>query len=473
MPYDSNGNASVTRSIAVTGQTVLAEQVNVPFADIQAMLGQVLLKSGVAPMTGPLNMNQSKIINVSDPTLATDGANKEYVDAQVSTVNSGISSNARKIETVNANRLALLADKATSFRVTGARTITLTAAATLLANWWCEVWAVDGQVTIDPDAAETINGNATLILNAGQKAIVFCTGTAFFAFVTSDAQSGVQLQGYSFGLALSNNASDAANDIDITSGKSAADTSPFSLMVLNSAITKRIDALWAVGSGNGGLDTGGVSASGTYYIWLIQRSDTGVTDALFSLSNTAPTMPSGYDRKRLIGNLIREVSVNGPASPSVGFTTHKRNPSITPDGVAATFSGIPPSAQKVAIKFNGFTLSALTVPLVKVGNSGGIISTGYLSTCSVSNGGSTNFDTTSIPLWSGSDNRPVYGILEFSRMCPGSTKWVAKGLVGRGINFLGTIVSNIDVDLSQIQISTTAGNIALGGERSISIEWEF
>jgi hypothetical protein len=312
MPYDSNGNASVTRDVAVTGQTVLAEQVNVPFADIQAMLSQVLLKSGVAPMTGPLNMNQSKIINVSDPTSPTDGANKEYVDAQVSTVNSGISSNARKIETVNANRLALLADKATSFRVTGARIITLTAAATLLANWWCEVWAVDGVVTIDPDAAETINGNATLLLNAGQKAIIFCTGTAFFAFVTTDAQSGVQLQGYSFGLSLSNNAVDASNDVDITSGKAASDTSPFNLMVLSGALTKRIDAAWSVGSGNGGFDTGGVSASGNYYLWLIQRSDTGVTDALFSVSNTSPTLPTSYDRKRLIGTLERSGSVNGP-----------------------------------------------------------------------------------------------------------------------------------------------------------------
>lgn len=314
MPYDSNGNASVTRNIAVTGQTVLAEQVNVPFADIQAMLGQVLLKSGVAPMTGPLNANGFRQLNVGDPTTDSDGANKNYVDDQIASAVSTLNSNTRKIETVNANRLALLADKATSFRVTGARTITLTAAATLLANWWCEVWAVDGQVTIDPDAAETINGNATLILNAGQKAIVFCTGTAFFAFVTSDAQSGVQLQGYSFGLALSNNAVDAANDIDITSGKAAADTSPFNLMVLGGALTKRIDADWVAGSGNGGLDTGGVSANATYYMWLIQRSDTLAVDALFSLSPTSPTMPVSYDRKRLIGVFSRFSSVNSRAN---------------------------------------------------------------------------------------------------------------------------------------------------------------
>jgi hypothetical protein len=38
-----------------------------------------------------------------------------------------------------------------------------------------------------------------------------------------------------------------------------------------------------------------------YYIWLIARSDTGVVDVLFSLSSTAPTMPTNYTLKRLIG----------------------------------------------------------------------------------------------------------------------------------------------------------------------------
>jgi microcystin-dependent protein len=72
MPFDGNGNATVTRNIAVTGQTVLAEQVNTPFADIQNMLSQVLLRSGVAPMTGPLNMNGFKINNLGDATSPED-----------------------------------------------------------------------------------------------------------------------------------------------------------------------------------------------------------------------------------------------------------------------------------------------------------------------------------------------------------------------------------------------------------------
>lgn len=113
------------------------------------------------------------------------------------------------------------------------------------------------------------------------------------------------LKGRIFGLALSNNATDATNDIDIAAGEAAStETNPV-LMVLSSTLTKRLDAAWAVGSGNGGLDTGSIT-NATYHIWLIQRSDTGVVDALFSTSASAPTMPANYDRKRRIGSILRE-----------------------------------------------------------------------------------------------------------------------------------------------------------------------
>jgi hypothetical protein len=75
-------------------------------------------------------------------------------------------------------------------------------------------------------------------------------------------------------------------------------------MVLASALTKRLDAAWAVGTNQGGLDTGSI-ANTTYHVWLIQRSDTGVVDVLFSASASAPTMPTNYDRKRRIGSIIR------------------------------------------------------------------------------------------------------------------------------------------------------------------------
>lgn len=105
------------------------------------------------------------------------------------------------------------------------------------------------------------------------------------------------------GLTLSNNGSDATNDIDIAAGYACA-TGGGALMQLTSSITKRLDAAWAVGTNQGGLDTGSI-ANDVYHLWLIRRSDTGVVDVLFSASASSPTMPTSYDQKRRIGAVIR------------------------------------------------------------------------------------------------------------------------------------------------------------------------
>lgn len=84
MPFDSSGNATITRNRAVTGQTVQAAQVNTPFDDVQSMLSQVLLRSGVAPMTGPLNMNGFKGIGAADGVLSSDLATVGQIQAILS-----------------------------------------------------------------------------------------------------------------------------------------------------------------------------------------------------------------------------------------------------------------------------------------------------------------------------------------------------------------------------------------------------
>lgn len=128
------------------------------------------------------------------------------------------------------------------------------------------------------------------------------TQIATTAFVA--AAAAVSARGHIFGLTLSNNVTDVVNDIDIAAGDaSSSDTVPVPL-VLASAITKRLDAAWAVGSGNGGLDTGSI-ADTTYHVFLIRRPDTGVVDALFSTSPTAPTLPANYTQFRRIGSIIR------------------------------------------------------------------------------------------------------------------------------------------------------------------------
>lgn len=140
-----------------------------------------------------------------------------------------------------------------------------------------------------------LNGaaGAWLLVNPTTVAVIPSSTSTFTGFLT--------------GLTLSNNVSDATNDLDIAVG-CARDSTDVYTMVLASALGKRIDAAWAVGgtpgSTLGGMDTGSVADGNTYHVHLIRRPDTGIVDALFSLSATAPTMPANYTQKRRIGSVV-------------------------------------------------------------------------------------------------------------------------------------------------------------------------
>lgn len=144
-------------------------------------------------------------------------------------------------------------------------------------------------------------------IQAGAYGTLLYDGTQL---VLLDAQQqGRYPPGTLYGLTLSNNGSDATNDIDIAVG-AARDSTDAANIDLLSALTKRLDASWAVGTNQGMLD-GTESVAGTpdtstwYYIWLIKRPDTGVVDVLASESATAPTMPTNYTLKRRIGAVYR------------------------------------------------------------------------------------------------------------------------------------------------------------------------
>ena len=110
-------------------------------------------------------------------------------------------------------------------------------------------------------------------------------------------------RGSIWGLGLSNNVTDATNDIDITTGQCSDSTGTADIR-LGSALVKRLDAVWAVGTNAGGRDTGAISDT-WWHVFVIKNLTTGVVDALFSTSPTAPTMPSGYTVFRRVGSVYR------------------------------------------------------------------------------------------------------------------------------------------------------------------------
>ncbi len=102
---------------------------------------------------------------------------------------------------------------------------------------------------------------------------------------------------------IANNAGDANNDIDFAARKCRDSTDAVYISV--AALTKRLDANWAVGTNQGGLDTGSKAINTWYHCYAIKRSDTGVTDFIFSANATSPTLPANYDYfKKLAGQSI-------------------------------------------------------------------------------------------------------------------------------------------------------------------------
>ena len=114
------------------------------------------------------------------------------------------------------------------------------------------------------------------------------------------------VRGWISGLTLSNDGTTPNTIIDIAAGCATSDD--FSNFMSTAGINKSINSTWAVGTGNGGLDTGTVAASTWYHVFLIMRTDTGVVDALISTSASSPTMPANYGEKRRIGSIRTDAS---------------------------------------------------------------------------------------------------------------------------------------------------------------------
>jgi hypothetical protein len=182
------------------------------------------------------------------------------------------------------------------------------------------VYSLPAGSTFTPNTliqSSVVNGiNTDLTTDANTPRPIVAGGTGASSAAGARAALGLTTGTFFFmyGLTLSNNAGDAANSIDIATGTAAEQgVAAPNLMSLPSILSKSVAVAWTVGgtpgSPAGGLDTGVVS-NANYHVWLIQRSDTGVVDALFSLSGTAPTMPTSYDRKRRLGIIIRLAGSN-------------------------------------------------------------------------------------------------------------------------------------------------------------------
>ncbi len=85
------------------------------------------------------------------------------------------------------NTILAAADNSTLINITsGTFSQTFTAAATLGSGWFCYIRnSGTGDITLDPDASELIDGLSTYVMYGGETRLVQCTGTAFTSVVLS------------------------------------------------------------------------------------------------------------------------------------------------------------------------------------------------------------------------------------------------------------------------------------------------
>ncbi len=136
-------------------------------------------------------------------------------------------------------------------------------------------------------------------------------GTQWYTSVTGTLSRSILPRAYIGGYGTSNATGDSDHDIQVAAGDARSDTNDTDILTTGNII-KRIDGTWASGSGSGGLITGSVSADGTYAVWVIKATGDGDVDVMFATSFASGTakLPSGYDKKRLIGAVATDTNAN-------------------------------------------------------------------------------------------------------------------------------------------------------------------
>lgn len=440
---------------------------NPVIADSAGRFGDIFLQQ--ADYKVELSDASDNVIWTSDPVRADSPKSSDVREVTTTTV----------LDTSDDGKLI------TADATSGAFIITLPAAATAANGYEVTVQKIDSStniVTVDANGSETINGTSDLDLPDQYASAVFrCDGTTWFATaITPTTDTRILPPDFRDGLTPTNNSGDADHDIDVSTGDARSDDDTGNI-VLNAAITKQIDAAFAEGTNQGGLDTGTVAADTVYYIFAIAKLD-GTADALFSLSDTAPTLPSGFTLKRIIGSIITDSSSNiidGVHAVIADLTGWHYMPQVTLSSTTTDIvKGMPSGIRDVEVIFNEATSNTgAQPPLIQLGYASAFDTSGYTNTTFLNGGGAgtnaTNstagFLTTHTATYTAT--HPLSDNMHFRRWDAAEDLWLCDGSIFQGtINYLNMSKGRHTVSggaLDRIRATTPGGAATLGGEARV------
>ncbi len=149
--------------------------------------GNVVTPTGTQTLTNKTIAYASNTLTGVQPTLVSGTNIKTINGASVlgsgDLTVSGTSSLTRSART--SNTILGTADRATLIDITsGTFTQTFTAAATLGSGWWCYIRnSGTGEITLDPNASETIDGLTSFKMYSEEVRLIQCDGTGFNSIV--------------------------------------------------------------------------------------------------------------------------------------------------------------------------------------------------------------------------------------------------------------------------------------------------
>ncbi len=166
----------------------------------------------------------------------------------------------------------------------------------------------------DLTALAALSGTDTIYYRSAAStwtAVTIGSGISFSSGTLSS--SGVIPKGLIYGVTLSNNGSDATNDIDIAAGQVTDSTG--AVVITATAMTKRLDANWAAGTAQGFRNSAAAITDTTYHIYAVSKAlgadpdyyaHTSATVATVITALQAETGGTNYIYARRIGSILRE-----------------------------------------------------------------------------------------------------------------------------------------------------------------------
>lgn len=221
------------------------------------------------------------------------------------------------------NYTALANDNNAVHRYTATATVSLTAAATLGANWHYIVIADGADVTIDPNGAETIDGAATLVIPNGQTEYIICNGSAFFTKRISSLLPKLQPYGTIASAATTDLGTITSQNVTVTGtttitslGTVAAGT--FRRLVFSGILTLTHNATSLIlpNGGSNIVTAAGDSleavslGSGNWRVTSYERATPSATRAWVSFSGASGTISASDNVSSVTRNGVGDYTIN-------------------------------------------------------------------------------------------------------------------------------------------------------------------